>query len=413
MEGTGQERPRLRPTIDVVPLGENGEGMVGLCDQAGLVEGVLTLSIPAFFVAQLFDGTRDLVDFQAEYARRFGRILFTEELVNLISQLDEAHFLDTPRFAAFRAALVERYRAAPVRPMRALEATGADAAGLAAEIEAILAEGADAAGPGHVAGIIVPHLDWPRGRPCYARAYAALRASGGATRYVILGTNHFGSSSSVVVTTKDFQTPLGTVPADRDFIERLEAACGGPAGCLCENEFDHQNEHSVELQIPFIQHLAGDNPCTVVAALCPDPCGPTGTAPYDGNGVDLKRFATALGRLIRDDPTPTCIIAAADLSHVGMQFGDDKELDASFLESVADQDHAALARLEAANPEAFRAHLASTENPTRICSAGCIYTLATALAGATPERLFYHQADNRDAQLCVTCSAYAFRMPVH
>ena len=44
-----------------------------------------------------------------------------------------------------------------------------------------------------------------------------------------------------------------------------------------------------------------------------------------------------------------------------------------------------------------------------MCSAGCIYTAATALEGAVAHRLHYHQAADQTTQTCVTCTAYAFR----
>ena len=78
---------------------------------------------------------------------------------------------------------------------------------------------------GALRAIVAPHLDFPRGRPAYAAAYAALRQSLQETeppgRVVILGTNHFGRSSSVVGTEKDFQTPWGVLETDRAFLQRL------------------------------------------------------------------------------------------------------------------------------------------------------------------------------------------------
>src|SRR5439155_17543161 len=103
--------------------------------------------------------------------------------------------------------------------------------------------------------LVAPHLDFPRGRPCYGAGYAQLRRAlaGGEPprRVVILGTNHFGRSGSVVATEKDFQTPWGVLPNDRPFLQELQAACGGN---LMPYALDHLREHSIELQAVWLHH---------------------------------------------------------------------------------------------------------------------------------------------------------------
>src|SRR5258708_7072120 len=74
-----------------------------------------------------------------------------------------------------------------------------------------------------------------------------------------------------------------------------------------------------------------------------------------------------------------------------------------FLQAVRRTDGAALARIDARDPEAFREQMARTQNPTRICSVGCIYTLLLALSPqARPRRLAYHQAVTPEIANCVT-----------
>ncbi len=400
------ECPCLRPGIEPFPLRAGEDPQIGLRDPTGVAPGVVALSMPAFMLVQMFDGSNRLIDIQAKYARMAGRLLFTEELTSLVKQLDEAWLLDTPRFRERYASVVEDYRSSGLRRMGAQKATGARNGSLNEHIDTLLAEAPDRPATGPLVGLIAPHLDWPRGRPCYAHAYSALAAECRARRFVVLGTNHFGRSTSVVATGNDYETPLGRFTVDRAFIENLEERVGQS---LREHEFDHHAEHSVELQLPFVQHLAKSEACTLVPVLCPDPCGPTGTAPSDGNGPDLQVFATALRDAIREDPTDTFVIAAADLSHIGAQFGDEGPLTDDLLEQVATRDRAALDCLDQDGPEAFRRHLHDTGNPTRMCSAGCIYTAATALDGAVAHRLHYHQAADKTTQTCVTCTAYAFR----
>jgi AmmeMemoRadiSam system protein B len=251
---------------------------------------------------------------------------------------------------------------------------------------------------------VAPHLDYPRGRPCYTIAYATLRNREPPDRVVILGTNHFGRSTSVVATANRFSSPLGVIETDAAFLKRLEVRCGD----LRTFELDHAREHSIELQLGWLQHLFSESPFRIVPLLCPDPCGPSGTAPIDGHGVDLRDFAIALREAIAEDPQDTLLIAGADLSHVGPSFGDEQPLDDSFLEPVRRRDARALERLEENDPEAFLARVAEDGNATRICSAGCLYVLSMALPETVGRVLGYHQALDQDAQSCVTCAAAAF-----
>lgn len=402
------ERPKLRP-VEAFPTGEStGAGPLFVVrDPSGLAEGVVTLSPVTMFILSLMDGQHSLLDIQEVFARRSHHLLPRWQLEDMVRQLDEAHFLDSPAFADYLQSLADRYRAAPVRASGGEESFGAEPGQLGAMIQRMLFDGHEPAATvgRRLAGLVAPHLDYPRGGPAYAHAYRALASARRPKRVVVLGTNHFGRASSPVATRKDFQTPLGTTTTDRAFIEALEKRLGVD---LCEHEFDHQREHSVELQLLVLQHLLGAGRFQLVPVLCPDICGPTGTAPRDGRGADLRDFGTAVGELIRSDAVPTLIVAGADLSHVGWQFGDQRELDESFLQEVERKDRQAIDALLRGDRDAFVEVLRGRDNDTRVCSAGCIYALMAALPQARPELLSYHQAVNREAGAGVTCAAIAF-----
>jgi len=320
----------------------------------------------------------------------------------MLDCLDQAHLLEGPSFEAHYASLVTAYRQAPVREMPHAAALGIDASGQV--FEETLADADPFEVDGRIRGVIAPHLDYARGRPCYAIAYGMLRNREVPGRVVVLGTNHFGRSPTVVLTGKDFETPLGLARTDVAFIEKLEAGVGP----LREHEFDHAREHSVELQVAWLQYLYGSEAFSIVPVLCPDPCGPSGTAPCYGDGVDLHAFATTLGKVIRDDHVDTLVIAGADLSHVGAVFGDARPLDEAFLGEVARHDRTALAKLEQGGAEEFLEELRRHENATHVCSAGCIFAAATALSDARGRVLAYHQAVHSEEPNCVTCAAVVF-----
>lgn len=409
MRTAQQERPCLRP-VDAIP--DPAGGRIVIRDPSQLASGILVVGRAELLLLSLLDGERTPVEIQAEFARRSGRLLLSHELEELLEQLDTAGYLAGPGFEAHYSRLEAEYRALHFRPLREAKDAG-EAAALALELDGALDEaaGRSAYAPpgGQLVALVTPHLDFPRGRPCYADGYLALRREMSAgeppRRAVVLGTNHFGRSRSIVATGKDFQTPWGVLPTDREFLERLEFACGGS---LMPHEMDHLREHSIELQAIWLRHLLGPD-LRIVPFLCPDPTGPRGTAPGDTEGVDLRVFAQALGQLLREDPAPTLLIASADLSHTGAYFGDRLDLDDGFLEHVARTDERGLAFVESTDPEALREHMTGTRNPTRWCSTGCLYAMMTAIGpSARAQRLRYHQAVTPELENCVTCAAAAF-----
>lgn len=395
--------PKLR-AVDVRPSRAHPQA-IELFDPGGITETVLSLSPAAFTVLVLMDGTHDRPGIQAEFMRRHGRMLFSDELDELIRQLDKSLFLEGGRFAARMEALQQAYRSAPHRPIRNPETLGAPLDRLGAYFDSMLDGEPENSGQ-PILGLIAPHLDYDRGRPCYAAAYRNLAERTDATRFIILGTNHFGRSAAVVGTRKDFDTPFGVVPCDVDLMDRLDARCGTE---LCANELDHAREHSIELQVLLLKHLLGPRRFTIAPFLCPDPCGDSGTAPRDGRGIDLKDFAAALRAELDADGEATCLIAGADLSHVGRFFQDDRALDANGLGAVERSDRQALEKIEASDPEGFRLAVASRGNDTNICSVGCIYVLSSVLREKSrPQILHYHRAVVPKAENCVTCAAVEF-----
>lgn len=390
--------PALR-TIDVLPFrNEENEVFVALRDNSRICDSPLALSLAGYFVAAHLDGRRTADDIAELFEAEFGEPLPAEQFQHLLTSLDQALLLDNERFAAAYTLRAEAYRASDARDNR--EVWG-NPARMRDELEQLLATGepADAAG---LAGLIAPHLDYTRGAPCYADAYATLARAPRADRYVILGTNHFGRARSVVTTRKDFLTPLGRVPTDRAFLESLDRRLGFD---LAAREFDHLAEHSVELQVHLLQVALEDHAFQVVPVLCPDPTGPTGLRPLDGVGPDLGEFADALAELIAADPRSTVLIAGADLSHVGQRFGEPEPTDRTFLKVIAEEDRRLLSLLEQRREEQFVADVRETQNATRICSVGCIYALLRALPQRACRILRYHQAVDFESETHVTCCA--------
>mgnify|MGYP000023554938 CR=1 FL=1 len=70
--------------------------------------------------------------------------------------------------------------------------------------------------------------------------------------YVILGPNHTGYGSPVAVGVDSWMTPLGVVEVDQGFVDAM------PKIVVVTDDTAHRYEHSLEVQIPFLQFLHGD-----------------------------------------------------------------------------------------------------------------------------------------------------------
>ncbi|MEN0020255.1 MAG: AmmeMemoRadiSam system protein B, partial [Planctomycetota bacterium] len=224
--------------------------------------------------------------------------------------------------------------------------------------------------------VVVPHVDYPRGWLNYANVWGRLRVVDRPDRVLVLGTNHFGDATGICCCDKGFRSPLGECPLDRELEQAIRAKLGDKP---FENRFDHENEHSIELQIPWIQHCLGANEsgafCPVFGVLVHDPAVNNG-ASYDGNGVDLQAFLDAMGEALEELGGTTLIVSSADLSHVGPAFGDqqplagDEDAPKQFREGVVQRDREMLEQLVANKPDDLVSSMAWQGNPTRWCSVG-------------------------------------------
>jgi AmmeMemoRadiSam system protein B len=129
-----------------------------------------------------------------------------------------------------------------------------DAGALSTMVDGLLAD-ATAARPssGRLRALVVPHAGYVYSGPIAASAYTRLREHPGAfTRAVVIGPAHRVPLRGVAVTAADaFATPLGLVAVDTAARARLLAL----PGVVVDDEA-HAFEHSVEVQLPFLQRVA-------------------------------------------------------------------------------------------------------------------------------------------------------------
>ena len=103
--------------------------------------------------------------------------------------------------------------------------------------------------------IIAPHAGYIYSGPIAAYAYRALAPLRETiTRVVLLGPSHRVALPGLAVSSAEaFETPLGTIPLER---QTLDALLDLPQVCLLNEA--HTMEHSLEVQLPFLQTVLGD-----------------------------------------------------------------------------------------------------------------------------------------------------------
>jgi len=408
----GKDRPKLR-NIDAFPAEVSGQKVICLRDPLNLSGKILFVPIPAFFLISLLDGKHSIQDIQAEFMRRFGELLYREKIQSLVEQLDDHFLLESERFWEMDRQIREDFRNSPFRPMvLAGESYEGDPQRLEEEIRGFFrkpegpGEPAENGGKERLAGIIAPHIDFHRGGNCYAFAHKAIREAAAVDLFLILGTAHGPTKMPFALTRKDFETPWGIVETDRDFLADLETEC--PLN-FYEDEFVHKTEHSIELQLVFLRALRSSaRPFRMVPVLCGSfhEAISRDLSPLDLPGV--KEFLEAVRRVQSKQTRKICIIASADLAHVGTRFGDPEAPDQTALKILRDNDQRMLEPVCNLDAEGFFSFLRGEEDRRRICGSSAIFTLLSLIESRGGELLKYGQSVEPGGQSVVTFASIAF-----
>jgi AmmeMemoRadiSam system protein B len=364
--------PKLRTDIEAHPIRLGADRVVCLRDPLKLGDKVLTFSHAAFqHVVLALNGSNSLADIQAHLFRKTGELIYKETLEEVIENLDRHFFLDTPRYRRRLAEVLGAFRESPVR--KAAHA-GISYSREPRELRAMM-EGFFSAArsevpgltlQGEITGAIVPHIDLKTGGKCAALVFSYLERTRETDTFVILGTGHGLQESLFVLTKKDFETPLGLVRTDKEFVEALSQAYGAD---LTVGEASHRMEHSVEFPVLFLQYLLGETrDFRIVPVLCGSLDSSVSEKKYPAQDSDFQRFCRALRQVTASRRTgKVCTIGGADLSHVGLRYGDTNPTTAEHLPDLEKEDRAMLRTVTDFDAKAFFESIAQNGDRRRVC----------------------------------------------
>jgi hypothetical protein len=400
----------LQPENKIHASGQNGVAFA-LRDPAGLAEGLLAVSAEALFVLQFFDGQHSLLDIRAEFHHAFGLSLPEERLKQLVTELERAYLLEGEVFQDYLKQLERQMLAQPLRkPAHAGMSYPADPKLLREQLDSfyLSPQGAgisnnklnDATAKPRILAAVAPHIDLRVGGPCYTFTYRALAESAPADIYVIFGTGHSGLINCFSCLPKDFETPLGVVKHDAEFISDLRRR--HPHELFAE-PLPHRTEHTIEFQTVFLQHLfGGKRDFAIVPILCSYAYLMLTDQRFEREKKIIQDFTQALRATIAACKRRVCVIASVDFSHVGPRYGDPQTPDAAFMQRVSEADYRLLSDIEAVNVDAFVQANAQIDDRYRVCGFAPLHVMLASTGAKRGKTLRYERGMVDDRKSIVT-----------
>ncbi len=375
--------PRLRKDIELIPASFEGKKGLLARDSLGLIPKPILLHGEALEFIGLIDGKRDARDFQVELMRRKGGVFISLEYVErMIEELDSAHLLDSERYRQERERTIDEYSRLEVRTSSlAGHSYPSDPGKLEKYLDTILSSETDSSLPlrdQKVRAVIAPHIDLKAGRRVYARTYRAIQDST-PQRVFLLGTGHRLHDYFVSLTEKDFETPLGRVNTDKVLVQRLREA---GEKVVAPADIAHRSEHSLELQLLFLQKLFGSS-FSIVPVLFGSFHEVLAKVTRPSEIPALGGFLEELRLSLEEDGAEILAVAGVDFSHVGLKFGHDQSA-RSLLNDVKQHDQSLIDGLCRGDIESFWAESRKIEDRYHVCgfsTMACLLEVLSPLRG--------------------------------
>jgi hypothetical protein len=397
-------------TLDFMPSPSREDPGLFIRDPYRFSDAMLIVPPPLVECLQCFDGNHSDLDLRAALTRITGR-LETEEIArNLVETLEKAGFLEDETFARMQQEKRREFAEKPVRePSHAGSAYPEDPEELRETMTEYMMEGGDSppvpAADGLFA-IAAPHVSPSGGWQSYQAAYRMLRPEHRGRTFVILATSHYGTPEKFGLTRKKFRTPLGESETDTRLVDWLAERA---SDAVEMEDYCHSFEHTVELQMIFLQHLMGAN-VKVLPILCGSYAQSIyrGGMPEDNDGV--KRFLDALGELADREGDKLFWILGVDMAHMGVRYQDRMECIAGegVMANVADRDEQRIARINSMDAGGFWDLVQQRHDDLKWCGSSPFYTFLKTAPEARGELLRYEQW-NIDEHSVVSFAGMAFR----
>ncbi len=230
---------------------------------------------------------------------------------------------------------------------------------------------------GYIKGIVVPHAGYIYSGYVAAYAYYEL-ADDFPDKFIILGPNHHGYGAPVAIMTEgEWETPLGRVKIDRDAKKYCK-------GIIQDDEIAHMYEHSLEVQLPFLQFLKED---FTIIPIC--------------FGYQDYETVKEVGEILAENEDAV-FIASSDFSHVSFSKFPTRE---DIKENVEKKDMMAIEEILNLNAKGLIEKV-EKYNIT-MCGYGAIAAMLEALKGKAKKARLLKYATSYDVEPGTYCVGYA------
>ncbi|MFP4403746.1 MAG: AmmeMemoRadiSam system protein B [Nanoarchaeota archaeon] len=156
-----------------------------------------------------------------------------------------------------------------------------------------------------VKGLIVPHAGYVFSGMNASCGYFKLKESGVYDLFVIIGFSHSCAEKDFIsLSKKNWQTPIGLVKTNQKIADELS---NHEFFKIDEDAFI--DEHSIEVQLPFLQYLYGDKLNILPISIS-----------YKASLDEIKKIATSINKVINKSKLNVCFIASSDFTHYGYHF---------------------------------------------------------------------------------------------
>lgn len=398
------DRPRLRPYLaaDQEP-GKPGFFLV--TDRVNISQAVLRLTAFDLECIKLCDGKHAISDIRQKMQKRLGNTTIPDGRIEMVlGALDQALFLDGPKW--------DTAANSPVRPPSCIGCYEGDPAALTEQMNYQFHREGGPGAPGTEANdhrldaILVPHIDYNRGGFNFAHGFKALYEQTNARLFVIIGTSHH-SPHLFTLTRKAFQTPLGIVPVDNAFVDRIETIYG--EGLYQDELLGHLPEHSIELEVVFLQHMLGPSrPFRIVPMVVGSFHHLLGGRAGKNHTNRINLMAQALQQAEAMAGEPVCYIISGDLAHIGPKFGDTGPVEPEALRTSQSQDLKLMGFASAGDQKGYLNILRAEDDSRRICGFPPTYLTLLALGPCRGDLLRYDQYVHPRGHESVSFASMAF-----
>jgi len=209
-------------------------------------------------------------------------------------------------------------------------------------------------------GVVVPHAGYIYSGAIAAHSYNYIAKNGFADTFIILGPNHTGMGSVVSVMTEGtWLTPLGEIPINEKISKQLVTEP------ISKDDNAHMYEHSIEVQLPFLQFTAGKKEFEFV---------PICMAMQDTE--ISKKVGEIIADVIKKTNENVAIIASTDFSHAGFNYMSMPPEGLRVDEYAEKQDRLAIDQILKMNPEGLIDTV--KKNNITMCGYGPVAAMLTA-----------------------------------